>query len=99
MMMKLFWTLPLVLLLATFTDLGLICLYEKFGHPWREILQTETQVSDIGEVTRIYNRKYCRKLSLVMVSTAGKRTEVGRTYPWWRYKVDIERRTRRKILE
>ena len=99
MMKKLCWILPLVLLLATLADLGLIWLYEKFGHPWREIIQTETQVSDIGEVTRIYNRKYCRKLSLVMVRTGRKRTEGGRTFPWWRLKVDVERRTRGKILE
>ena len=41
---KLCWLLPAILVLATLTDLVLVFLYEKIGHPWREILAQETQV-------------------------------------------------------
>ena len=41
---QMYWLLPAIIVLATLTDLGLVWLYEKIGHPWKEILAQETQV-------------------------------------------------------
>ena len=42
------YVLPLVLILVIMLDLLLVWLYVKFGHPWREILEKETQVREVG---------------------------------------------------
>ena len=46
LVIKLYWVMPLVVLLSALADLVLVWLYERLGHPWKDIRAKETEVTE-----------------------------------------------------